>query len=317
MDQLKNEKFTYAYANSYEQTSKNSPHRQHHIFTTLLCDVLRGIQTVVGFSQGWSLRQTITRDPQLQSSTLGMSRSQTRSQLSAKEASIAVMADLENLKINPETLEADFLEMIPPPPLPPTERPAMRRLQRYPVVVHTRTLGPAIAPPQNLDSRIAKMRAIMRNYTLSAKERSRRVRNLTMLAEQDFIEAVSASKSEEEDVAIDPKHVNGRANGVSLIRHDSCIHSRSFSRLPTITEEKAEEGRAVKASVPKKTSGDNLHIKHSNPSSPKPKSRIPVRRYPARGFVPDAKEVRSRQDAGFSSIEARLATLDAFFDEEL
>lgn len=259
--------------------------------------------------------EQVTRDLTLsKSDTPGMSQYDTRSQCSPKETSFAGMADLANLKIDPETLEADFLTMVPPPPM---ERLAMRSFQRYPVIVHTRALGhknnTAIAPPQNLDSRIERMRAIMRDYTLSAKERSRKVRNLTILAEQDFIEAVRTNKSEE-DAAIDHKQAQEPENRVGLIRNDSCIHSRSFSRMPTITEDKAEDDRVLKISMPKNGSGQNLHMKVSNPSSPKPKSRIPVRRDPARISVSVKNEVRSGQETDFASIEAKLATLDAFFD---
>ncbi|PIA93129.1 hypothetical protein CB0940_04866 [Cercospora beticola] len=247
-------------------------------------------------------------------------RARTRGRFSGKEAFSAMEVDLANLKMDPETLEADFFRVPEPPTM---ERSVMRIMQRFPVIALAQhrlpSISSVVASPQNLESRIEKMRAIMRDYTLSAKERSQRVRNLTILAEKDFVEAIGASDRQKDDV-VALKQVNDRADRASRGTHsrkDSCVASGSFSKLPTITEEETEVCKVLKQSRTKIGSNEGLHMKPRISRLPKPSSRIRTRRDTVSAVVRVTKEEKGWEHTGFPSMEAKLASLDAFFDVKL
>ncbi|PPJ59133.1 hypothetical protein CBER1_03048 [Cercospora berteroae] len=239
---------------------------------------------------------------------------------SDKEAFLAMEIDLANFQVDPETLEADFFRVPEPPTM---ERPAMRSMQRFPVISLAQHRFPSIssvvASPQNLESRIEKMRAIMRDYTLSAKERSRRVRNLTILAEQDFVEAIGANDKQKDD-AVPSRQVNDRADRASRGAHtrkDSCVASGSFSKLPTIAEEETEVCKVLKQNHTKIGSNEGLHMKPRTSRLPKPIPRVRTRRDTVSAVVSVTKEKKGWEQTGLASMEAKLASLDAFFDGEL
>lgn len=247
-------------------------------------------------------------------------RPHARGRFSDKGAFLAMEVDLANIKSDADTLEADFFRVPEPPTM---ERPVMRRMQRFPVIALAQhrlpSISTVVASPQNLESRIEKMRAIMRDYTLSAKERSQRVRNLTILAEQDFIEAIGASDRQKDD-AVAPKQVNDRADRASRGAHsrkDSCVASGSFSKLPTIAEEEIEVCKVFKLEQTKEGLSNGLFMKPRTSRLPKPIPRIRTRRDTVSAVVSVTKEKKGWEQTGFPSMEAKLASLDAFFDGEL